>query len=191
MAAADGGFWLAGSTAQGDIYLVKMDADGNVQRAITYDGGAFERAGTILATSDGGFLLVGSTSPGYPSPAQPLVVKLDGSGRVQWSRTYTLSSSIVQTFLFSVVQTADGGFLVGGDRSIDDYRTDQTTYSIIIECGRDGSAGVGTHEPELRERSPGGYGDHGRWGRSAGGDYGGWGEFPEPERQRYPGGETG
>jgi len=132
VAAADGGFWLAGSTAQGDIYLVKMDADGNVQRAITYDGGAFERAGTILATSDGGFLLVGSTSPGYPSPAQPLVVKLDGSGRVQWSRTYTLSSSIVQTFLFSVVQTADGGFLVGGDRSIYDYRTDQTTYSIVL-----------------------------------------------------------
>lgn len=131
VAAADGGFWLAGSTDR-DIYLVKMDADGNVQRAITYDGGALEGAGTILATSDGGFLLVGSTSPGDLSPSQPLVVKLDGSGSVQWSRTYTLSSSTAQTFLFSVVQTADGGFLVGGDRSFYDYRTGQYTYSIVL-----------------------------------------------------------
>ncbi|MGB9890490.1 MAG: hypothetical protein ACPLTQ_12620, partial [Anaerolineae bacterium] len=135
VAAADGGFWLASSlisSTDRDIYLVKMDADGNVQPAITYDGGAIEGAGAILATSDGGFLLVGSTSPGYPSPSQPLVVKLDGSGRVQWSRTYTLSSPAAQTFLFSGVQTADGGFLVGGDRSFYDYRTGQTTYSIVL-----------------------------------------------------------
>ncbi|MGC8801943.1 MAG: hypothetical protein ACP5UR_17040 [Chloroflexus sp.] len=135
VAAADGRFWLVSSlisSTDRDIYLVKMDADGNVQRAITYDIGAIEGASTILATSDGGFLLVGSTSPGYPSPSQPLVVKLDGSGSVQWSRTYMLSSSTAQTFLFSVVQTADGGFLVGGDRSFYDYRTGQTTYSIVL-----------------------------------------------------------
>ncbi|WP_157044857.1 hypothetical protein [Chloroflexus aggregans] len=134
VAAADGGFWLAGSTDR-DIYLVKMDADGNVQRAITYDGGALEGAGTILATSDGGFLLVGSTSPGYPSPVQALMVKLDGSGSVQWSRTYEVfyyPNGGTGTSLSSAVQTSDGGFLLGGNRTVYDYRTGQYTYSIIL-----------------------------------------------------------
>ncbi|MGC8949828.1 hypothetical protein [Chloroflexus sp.] len=87
MAATDGGFWLVGSTDR-DIYLAKMDAAGNVEQTSTYDGGAIEGAGTILTTSDDGFLLVGSTSPGYPSPVQALVIKLEVSGSVQWSRTY-------------------------------------------------------------------------------------------------------
>lgn len=133
VAATDGGFWLVGSTGS-DIYLARMDAAGNVQQAITYDGGALEEAGTILATSDGGFLLVGSTSPGYPFPGRALMVKLDGSGSVQWSRTYELyySSTGTGVLLSSAVQTSDGGFLVGGNRSSYDYRTGQYTNSIIL-----------------------------------------------------------
>jgi len=133
VAATDGGFWLVGSTGS-DIYLARMDAAGNVQQAITYDGGALEEAGTILATSDGGFLLVGSTSRGYPFPGRALMVKLDGSGSVQWSRTYELyySSEGTGVLLSSAVQTSDGGFLVGGNQSSYDYRTGQYTYSIVL-----------------------------------------------------------
>jgi len=131
VAATDGGFWLAGST-QDNIYLLKIVADGSVQGGRIYNGGASEGANTILATSDGGLLLVGSTSPGYPSPAQALVVKMDGSAGVQWSRTYTVSSYAVQTSLGSAIQTPDGGFLLGGNRSSYDYRTGRYTYSIVL-----------------------------------------------------------
>ncbi|RMD75637.1 MAG: hypothetical protein D6823_09735, partial [Chloroflexi bacterium] len=134
VAVADGGFWLVGSTGS-DISLARMDATGNVQQTSIYDGGAIEGAITILTTTDGGFLLVGNVQMNYNSPVQALVVKLDDSARVQWSRTYEVfyyPNRGTGTSLSSAVQTSDGGFLLGGNRTVYDYRTGQYTYSIIL-----------------------------------------------------------
>lgn len=108
----DGGFILAGITDKdGDNtfgpYFVKTDAEGNVQWEKDYEAEGFE--GFILAiqpVSTGGYIAVGSQ--GTPS----LLMRLDEQGDTLWTRTNINS---VGDFARSVIETADGGFLIGGD----------------------------------------------------------------------------
>lgn len=62
----DGGFVLAGHTASFaipdyDMYLVKVDANGQRQWARTFGGRGGDEAASVLQTSDGGFVLAGYT----------------------------------------------------------------------------------------------------------------------------------
>ncbi|MFW9903637.1 MAG: hypothetical protein ACFFFH_04850 [Candidatus Thorarchaeota archaeon] len=67
----DDGFILAGFTrsfgaGNSDIWVVKIDINGEFLRNRTYGGPEDEKTQTIIQTNDGGFLLTGSTySNGY------------------------------------------------------------------------------------------------------------------------------
>ncbi|MHA2244849.1 MAG: hypothetical protein ACXADY_07755 [Candidatus Hodarchaeales archaeon] len=64
---SDGGFILAGNTRSygdendADMWLVKTDANGNVQWDQTYGGAESDIANTLIQTLDGGFILAGHT----------------------------------------------------------------------------------------------------------------------------------
>jgi hypothetical protein len=64
---SDGGYVLAGTTysfddaeGESDFWLVKTDADGNVQWNRTYGGQKSDVAYAVIETSDGGYALAGS-----------------------------------------------------------------------------------------------------------------------------------
>jgi hypothetical protein len=100
---SDGGYALAGRTesfGQGeeDFWLVKTDADGNMQWNRTYGGPDSERFFSMVVTSDGGYALAGDG----------LFVKTDAYGNMEWNQTITGGGAR------AMVQTSDGGYAVAG-----------------------------------------------------------------------------
>lgn len=108
----DGGFILAGTIDRDNDnfngpYFVKTDADGNVQWEKDYEvSGVPSEILAIQEVSSGGYIAVGSK--GTPL----LMMRLNEQGDTIWTKESTNS---VGDFARSVIETNDGGFLVGGD----------------------------------------------------------------------------
>ncbi|MEO1624475.1 MAG: gliding motility-associated C-terminal domain-containing protein, partial [Bacteroidota bacterium] len=108
----------------GDIWAVKIDADGNLQWENLYGGDQLDRARVVRQTTDGGYIFGGwspSNISGDKSQASRglddyWVVKTDALGTIEWERTYG-GSGMDQ--LFDLIQTTDGGFLLGGNSTSD------------------------------------------------------------------------
>ncbi|MFX0090734.1 MAG: hypothetical protein ACFFBD_03135 [Candidatus Hodarchaeota archaeon] len=114
---SDGGLAIAGSTfsygaGEGDLWLVKMDAKGNILWNQTYGGPQHDNAGAVLQTSDGGFVLAGYTKSYGAGYYDFWLIKTDATGVTQWSQTYGGPSS---DHLLALTQTLDGGFALFGD----------------------------------------------------------------------------
>jgi PKD repeat protein len=121
---SDGGYVLTGSTesfgnGDNDFYMVKTDAEGNLQWSKTFGGAKYDSCGDVQQTSDGGYILTGSTCSfgvigfdGNGNPVQNVyLIKTDASGNAVWSKTY---GGVERECGFSVRQTNDGGYIVSG-----------------------------------------------------------------------------
>lgn len=126
----DGGFVVAGSAtdASHDLggLVIKLDGMGDVQwqRLLGPTGNDQVYLHAVRQTSDGGYVAAGqlhdgsATSSGEPLESA-LAVKLDAAGNVSWLHAYNdVDSSgavTAATHAFSIVQTADGGYAIGGN----------------------------------------------------------------------------
>lgn len=68
-------------------------------------------ASSIQKTSDGGFIVVGYTTGLGAGREDLLLIKLDASGAVQWTKTAGGAGSDIA---YSIRQTSDGGYIVSG-----------------------------------------------------------------------------
>ncbi|MEF3167806.1 MAG: hypothetical protein K6360_00500 [Deltaproteobacteria bacterium] len=111
----DGGYIVAGGTgsfgAGGDLWVIKLDASGNVAWQKTYGGPRYEYATSIQQTSDGGYIVAGLTYSFGTGDADFWVLKLDASGNVTWQKTY---GGPRYEYATSIQQTSDGGYIVAG-----------------------------------------------------------------------------
>jgi uncharacterized delta-60 repeat protein len=113
---SDGGYIVAGGTRSfgagwSDIFLVKTDANGNVQWAKTYGGTGDEEAFSVQQTSDGGYIVAGYTHSFGAGGYDAFLIKTDADGNIQWAKTY---GGTVGDYASSVQQTSDGGYIVAG-----------------------------------------------------------------------------
>jgi len=113
---SDGGYAIAGLTpslgAGGlDVYVVKLDANGNLQWTKTIGGPAIENGSSLVQTSDGGYAIAGSTRSFGAGEVDVYVVKLDANGNLQWTKTIGGEKDEVG---FSLIQTSDGGYAITG-----------------------------------------------------------------------------
>ena len=129
---ADGGFIIGGSSmsvvsgnktqpTQGgfDYWIVKTDAAGTLQWEKDYGGSLPEDFRDLQQTRDHGYILAGYTdSPVSGDKTQPVwgstdfwIVRLDSLGNKIWDRDFGGTSV---DNLYSVQQTSDGGFILGG-----------------------------------------------------------------------------
>ncbi len=111
---ADGGYIVAGYTTsfgagEGDIFLIKTDAKGNIQWAKTYGGTGYDGASSVQQASDGGYILTGETSSFGAGLNDIFLIKTDANGNIQWTKTY---GGIYWDLASSVQQTYDGGYIV-------------------------------------------------------------------------------
>jgi hypothetical protein len=83
---ADGGYILAGPThsfsTSADIFLIKMDENGNVVWSKTYGGAGFDWAFSVKTTSDGGYAVAGWTTSYGAGSTDVFLVKTDGNGNI-------------------------------------------------------------------------------------------------------------
>ena len=142
-ATKDGGYILAGTSdspissdkteaaiGQQDLWILRLDAAGNLLWQKTIGGLAEEQLGCILQTSDGGFIIgASSASDNYLEKKSESnkntiykdndsrgnldywVIKLDKSGALEWQKT--MGGNYLDQ-LRSLTQTSDGNYLVGG-----------------------------------------------------------------------------
>jgi hypothetical protein len=131
---SDGGYVLGGSSrssasgnktsanhgaSTSDYWLLKLDGNGNKQWEKSYGGDDADELYSVLQTSDGGYILgghsysaaSGNKSGGNHGSHDYWVVKVDSSGNKQWEKNLGGDDA---DELYSVQQTPDGGYRLGG-----------------------------------------------------------------------------
>jgi hypothetical protein len=107
-----------------DYWIIKVDASGTKQWDKTFGGSDGDFLFSLRQTSDGGYILGGHSvsdisgdkTENSKGDYDYWIVKVDASGTKQWDKTYGGSGS---EFLFSLRQTSDGGYILGGLSSSD------------------------------------------------------------------------
>jgi hypothetical protein len=114
----DGGFIITGSIhfgsgAEADIWVLKINADGDSLWSYQYGGASTDAAYCIKPTSDNAYIITGFNSiPASELGDQLYLLKIDADGQEIWSKTY---GDKYQNHGFSVQETLDGGFIVTGE----------------------------------------------------------------------------
>uniref|UniRef100_A0A7V5XIA6 Bacterial repeat domain-containing protein n=1 Tax=Thermodesulfobacterium geofontis TaxID=1295609 RepID=A0A7V5XIA6_9BACT len=160
------GYIVAGLTrsygaGEEDIYLVKIDTQGNIVWSKTYGGDKFDSAFSILQAFDGGFVIVGTTSSFGPETLIKEVIdtsadyyrfleELNRARYYKGDNIYLIRTSADGSLLwavnlggngvdraYSVRQTLDGGFILAGTtnshKSNDNNGTDFYLLKIASE----------------------------------------------------------
>jgi uncharacterized repeat protein (TIGR01451 family) len=107
-----------------DYWVVKLDDSGNIEWQNTIGGSENDYLYSVIKTTDGGYLLGGYSFSGISGDKTEAsqggfdywVVKLDGSGNILWQNTIGGNDFDA---LFSVIQTVDGSYLLGGSSNSD------------------------------------------------------------------------
>ncbi|MFL5729313.1 MAG: gliding motility-associated C-terminal domain-containing protein [Cytophagaceae bacterium] len=128
----DGGYIVGGYTSSNDMqvsgnhgtpdfWIVKLDNAGNVQWQKCLGGSGTDYPGyydgSLSCTSDGGYIVAGTATSndgqvsGNHGNADYWVVKLDGTGNIQWQKSLGGSEADQAS---SIQQTSDGGYVVAG-----------------------------------------------------------------------------
>jgi len=112
----DGGYVISGHTdsfGQGkeDVFLVKMDGQGNETWKRTYGGSGKDQGFSVRQTKDGGLIIAGQTDSFGEGGDDVYLIKTDSQGHRIWSKTFGGKG---RDWGRSVLQTPDGGYMVVG-----------------------------------------------------------------------------
>ncbi|MBU1727737.1 T9SS type A sorting domain-containing protein, partial [Patescibacteria group bacterium] len=124
----DGGCIIAGETSSndgdvignhgnGDYWIVKLDAMGNIQWQKCFGGTSYDVAHTACLTSDGGYIVAGRSNSndgdvlGNHGNWDYWIVKLNVIGDMEWQKCFGGSS---YDRAYSIKQILDGGYIITG-----------------------------------------------------------------------------
>jgi uncharacterized delta-60 repeat protein len=110
----DGGYIVAGVTygaGSYDVYVIKLDANGNKVWDKTFGGSNNDEAYSIQQTSDGGYIVAGYTESFGAGYSDVYIIKLDKYGNIVWDKIFGGS---YDDRAYSIQQTSDGGYIVAG-----------------------------------------------------------------------------
>ncbi len=112
----DGGYLVAGFTESygngwDDIWLIKIDKNGNKIWDKTFGGSDNDRASAIIETRDRGYLLAGFTRSYGNGWDDIWLIKIDKNGNKLWDKTFGGSKHDIAN---AIIETRDGGYLVAG-----------------------------------------------------------------------------
>jgi hypothetical protein len=111
-----GGFAIAGRTTswgsgKEDVYVVRIDADGDTVWTRTYGGSARDEGRSICRTSDGCLVVAGSTQSFGMGLDDMYLIKIDAAGDTVWTLTL---GGVESDWAQSVCETPEGCYGVGG-----------------------------------------------------------------------------
>jgi hypothetical protein len=98
-----------------DMFLIKIDGQGNEIWSHTYGGRGMDHAKMVRQASDGGYVLIGSRADEFPTDGQyeadVVLIKTDAEGNEVWTRTY---GDKILSVGWGVEPTPDGGYVLIG-----------------------------------------------------------------------------
>ena len=111
-----GGFIITGevinaNTGFGLCYLMKIDDEGELSWSNTFGGSQNDNGFSVTSTNDGGFAITGVTRSLGDNDGDAWLIKVSGSGAIQWERTYGGEDT---EFGRAIQQTVDGGYIIIG-----------------------------------------------------------------------------
>jgi len=112
----DGGYAVAGSiwtiyARKQDIWIIKLDENGNTEWDKTFDEDENDIAYSLAQTEDGGYVVAGSTGVKLWGEANCWVIKLDAKGNMEWDSNF---GGTGWDEIYSIIQTKDGSFITTG-----------------------------------------------------------------------------
>ncbi len=112
----DGGYAIIGYTSsldavQEDIYLVRMDVQGEVLWSQTYGGEGDDNGWDMVEAEDGGFLITGFTDSFGAGGMDIYLIRTDTDGNMLWERTF---GGPQNEFGWAMAPTTDGGYVLAG-----------------------------------------------------------------------------
>ncbi len=122
-ATSDGGALITGYTesfgaAEADLYLVKINADGDTAWTRTYGGPDIDEGYAAAETNNGGFVVAGEYRRALGAAASTWLLYTDMNGDTVWTRTW---DSVDFSYRINAVQVLPNGdiLLAGGLRSME------------------------------------------------------------------------
>ena len=143
--ASDGGFLVSGLTesfgaGESDTYLIRTDSGGDTLWTGTYGAAGPESGDQVIFRQDGGIAVAGCTGS-FTSNMDAYLVLTDSSGVLERSCFFGGSGGEGgYDRAASIVQLADGGFLLTGDTNEDDkcgvflVHTDSNGVELFKDC---------------------------------------------------------
>lgn len=128
----DGGVLAVGSTESfskkgyRDIYIVRLDKEGNELSVKTIGGKLNDDAKALTRTADGNFVMVGSRELKRSGDADFFMMKLNQKGEKVWARTLGQNEN---DELLSVAPTPAGGIVATGKTR--SYNSEQTDLAVM------------------------------------------------------------
>ena len=113
---------ISGNHGGGDIWVIKIDHQGNIQWQKCL-GGTGDEGGSIQQTNDGGYIAAGTTNSndgdvsGNKGGNDGWLVKLDSTGNITWQKCLGGSGGEQS---HTIAKTNDGGCIVSGWSGSDD-----------------------------------------------------------------------
>ncbi len=113
---ADGGYIVTGvsysfGAGNGDVYLVKLDVNGDSLWTKAYGGTSLDYGYSVQQTSSGSYIVAGYTESFGAGNYDCYVFKIDVNGDTLWTKTYG-GTSVDQGR--DIQETSDNGFIVTG-----------------------------------------------------------------------------
>ena len=129
-----GGTTLSFGAGDADVWVLKLDANGNIQWQKAYGGVNGDYLKAIRQTSDGGYLAAGGTYSFGVGKGDGWLLKLDSSGNIEWEKT--LGGEEYDAFI-SIQEASDAYILAGETKSFG-----AGSYDIwISKIQKDGNMG--------------------------------------------------
>ncbi len=164
MLTSDGGYIVCGYTlsygsGNTDVYLIKVNSNGEKAWEKTYGGTKADSGYMIQSTADGGYIIIGETQSfsKVPYDNDSWLIKTDANGNQQWNTTFSYG---FPDWGWSVQQTQDNGYIVtssyagGRGREIILTKTDSTGGELWYKTfGGDSDKGISS----VQQTSDGGY----------------------------------
>jgi hypothetical protein len=121
---SDGGYIIVGVTysfgvGDGNVYLIKTNANGDTlwTKTIGRSYPASSIGNSVQQTSDGGYVIAGQTKAGAGGNDQLYLIKTNNNGDTLWTK---IIGGGYPTLGYSIQQTSDDGYVIGGERNIYD-----------------------------------------------------------------------
>lgn len=106
------GGWTNALPSQGEnLLLVRINENGNIVWQNSYGEFELDYAQVIARTNDNQIIVGGHTRSFGAGSSEILLLKVNDNGEIQWQKTY---GTYDDDAIASVMQTDDGGYLVGG-----------------------------------------------------------------------------
>ncbi len=135
LATTDGGYVIVGNTfssdtqvtknqGQSDVWLIKIDANGQLVWQKSFGGSGFDAAHSVRPTADGGFLVCGNSKSFDGDVAENFgendiwIFKTDASGTMQWEESF---GGLSLDFGYDAIETTEGNIVLIGETASQDF----------------------------------------------------------------------